>query len=143
MAGYFIGVKFASKENIKVIIQKIKEIPIGTVIPKPKAKSDFLICDWGTRRGKEALIYSIPNHKNPSKPIKKGVNVDEFNLAFNQLMLYGNFNREWFDDKLKKCSNEGGCNFTTIGGIFVLLGLASYSSPASYIKNDGLPKSAA
>jgi len=37
----------------------------------------------------------------------------------------------WFDQYLSKCAAEGGCNFTTIGGIFILLGEAYYAGPGT------------
>ncbi len=109
------------------IIHEIKvKIVSGTVIPKPEAKADFVVKGWGMRRGESALIYQIPNHKNPSKPSEKGVSVSEWHKAYNQLMTGVDFSRAWFNRNMPKCAKEGSCNFTTIGGIFQLLGLADY-----------------
>lgn len=117
-----------------MIIQKIKEIPIGTVIPKPQSKHDFTISHWGIRRSQEALIYNIPNQKNPDKPFKKGVTIEEFKHASEHLVQHGDFTRKWFNKHLEACAYEGGCNFTTIGGIFVLIGIAKYTSTGTYLK---------
>jgi hypothetical protein len=38
----------------------------------------------------------------------------------------------WFDHSMTVCAKEGGCNFTTMGGIFVLLGYAKYSDRGVY-----------
>lgn len=107
--------------------------PIGTVIPKPEARDDFIVVGWGRRRGEQALIYSIPNHKNPAKPYKKGIALSEFRKAYGQLTLTGEFSRSWFNKEMAACAREGGCNFTTIGGLFCLLGYASYQR-AAYVR---------
>jgi len=110
-----------------VIVEQIRqEINSGMVIPKPDAKADFVIKGWGKRRGEDALIYYIPNHRNPNKPYQKGIAVSEWEQAFNELMETGSFSREWFNEHMEPCMKEGTCNFTTIGGIFELLGIARY-----------------
>ena len=117
-----------------MIIDRIKlSILPGMVIPKPNAKADFKVKGWGMRRGQEALIYLIPNHHNQALPYKKGITVAEFNDAYDELMQSGEFNRQWFNSKLSHCANEGGCNFTTIGGIFEILGIASYYKRGVYV----------
>ena len=109
---------------VKLIRDKIEP---GMVIPKPEAKNDFLVKGWGRRRGEKALVYYIPNRINPNKAYEKGISESEFTLAFKQLMENGCFTRGWFKEHMKSCDKEGGCNFTTIGGVFEILGLANYS----------------
>ncbi|MFQ5862326.1 MAG: hypothetical protein ACE5IC_04295 [Candidatus Brocadiales bacterium] len=110
-----------------MIVEQIKnQVYPGTVIPKPEAKANFVVKGWGKRRGENALIYKIPNHKNPNRPYQKGITESEFRQAHRQIINNGNFTREWFDQNLQPCAEEGGCNFTTIGGIFELLGIAYY-----------------
>ena len=117
-----------------MIIERIKnEICPGDVIPKPKAKQDFKVKGWGKRRNKEALIYTIPNHKTPEKPYEKGVNLDEIIFAYEHLLKQGDFTRDWFNKNLSSCAKEGGCNFTTIGGVFELLGLVRYFKRGTYL----------
>ena len=106
-----------------------------TVIPKPKATADFKVKGWGKRRGQEALIYFIPNHLEPGMPHQKGITADEFTAAYNELMGSGNFTRQWFNSKLPECAKEGGCNFTTIGGVFQLLGIAIYADKGTYVRH--------
>lgn len=116
--------------------QKIESLPAGTVIPKPESENDFTIKGVGMRRGEEALVYRIPTN-NPIKYPRgheKGVTFTEFYEAYSVLQETSSFTREWFDENLPECAKEGGCNFTTIGGIFQLLGIASYSEPATYIR---------
>lgn len=106
----------------------------NTVVPKPEAVADFKIKGWGNRRGQEALIYFIPNHKDPGKPYQKGITTTEFTAAYNELIKSGELTRHWFNSKLPACAKEGGCNFTTIGGVFQLLGIASYAGNGSYLR---------
>jgi hypothetical protein len=118
-----------------MIVDKIKaEIQPLMVIPKPKARNYFVVKDWGKRRGENALIYQIPNNKNPKKPYEKGINESEWTLAYNQLTGTGVFTREWFNENLSSCAKEGSCNFTTIGGIFEKLDLTKYTSDGVYKK---------
>ena len=118
-----------------MIVDKIKaSIKPGTIIPKPEAQGKFIVAGWGQRRSEPALIYSIPNHNNPASPYHKGITVSEFEKAYLQLQSSGEFTRSWFNMHLPACAKEGGCNFTTIGGIFELLGIAMYSDRGIYRK---------
>jgi hypothetical protein len=118
-----------------MIVNKVRSfISPGTVIPKPENKGQFVVKGWGERRGEPALIYSIPNHSNSAKPYHKGITVSEFEKAYEVLERSGEFTRAWFNDHLPACAKEGGCNFTTIGGIFQLLGVARYSERGVYVR---------
>lgn len=110
--------------NILALLQE--KAPPGTVIPKPQARADFIVKGWGKRRGEDALIYTIPNHSNPRAPHEKGVTSSEWKQAFGQLIASGDFSHQWFNECMRACAKEGSCNFTTIGGIFELLGYAKY-----------------
>ena len=81
------------------------------------------------------MVYTIPSHseKEP-KPYQKGVTFTEFFRAYTVLQETGEFTRQWFRDNLPECNKEGGCNFTTIGGIFELLGLCEYADRGRYVK---------
>ncbi len=109
-----------------------KSVRPGTVIPKPEANANFVVKAWGTRRGEAALVYFIPNHGNLGKPHQKGVTVSEFERAFGELERSGEFTRAWFNKHLASCATEGACNYTTIGGVFELLGEATYSKRGVY-----------
>jgi hypothetical protein len=78
------------------------------------------------RRGERALFYTIPNHKTPTKPYQKGITTKEWLCAFERLTEFGDFSRSWFEQSMSACAKEGGCNFTTIGGAFELLGYARH-----------------
>lgn len=118
-----------------MIIEQIRRIALpGTVIPKPDAKADFKVKGWGRRRGECALIYFVPNHENPRSPYENGITESEWEQAYQQIIKNGEFSRRWFEQNMEACNDEGGCNFTTIGGIFELLGIAYYERPA-YMRN--------
>ncbi len=109
------------------IIQELKEkILPGTVIPKPLNRAEFYVKRWGVRRNEEALIYTIPNHKDPSKPYEKGVTISEWEKAYAHILGGGCFDRAWFNEHLPLSAKQDPCNFTTIGGIFQLLNLVDY-----------------
>lgn len=119
-----------------VLDEILRVTPKGTVVPKPRARGEYIIKGLGKRRGEKALIYTIPNHKNPQKPYEKGVTVSEIQEAYAQLIASGTFTRQWFEKNLPECNAEGGCNFTTIGGLFVLLGEAAYEGAGTYRQVD-------
>ena len=100
-------------------------------IPKPEAKKPFRIKGMGTRRGEEALIYTIPSHTREN-PYEKGITVSEFEKAYRELQETGSLTRSWFNASLSACGKEGSCNFTTIGGVFQLLGMARYVERGRY-----------
>lgn len=116
------------------ILPKLQRLSPGTVIPKPEAKAEFTVKGWGKRNGETALIYSIPNHSDPQKPYQKGVTAGEWEQAYRRLLTTGEFTREWFNTNMPRCSKEGACNFTTIGGIFSLFDLAAYECRGVYRK---------
>ena len=114
------------------IVSRIRaEIPDGACIPKPKAEP-YKIKGWARRRNEPALVYFIPNLSNPAYPREKGITETEFEKAYNQLCETGEFTRQWFQRSLAKCAADEPCNFTTIGGIFVLLDEAFRSEPGVY-----------
>ena len=110
--------------------------PRGTVIPKPRPRGKYIIKGLGKRRGETALIYTIPNHKNPQKPYEKGVTDSELEQSYARLTASGTLTRQWFVKTLPECNAEGSCNFTTIGGLFVLLGKAAYEGAGTYRRVD-------
>jgi hypothetical protein len=108
-----------------------KIIP-GTVIPKPQTRVEYNVKGWGLRRGERALIYTIPNHKTPTKPHEKGITVSEWVKAFKHLIDAGDLSRFWFNKSMRECAKEGACNFTTIGGVLELLGYAAPNDHGIY-----------
>jgi len=116
-----------------MIIEAIRQHVLpDTEIPKPDAQGRFLVKGWGRRRDESALIYKIPNHNNPSKPYEKGITVSDFESSYRQLKTSGELTRQWFNEHVPDCAYEGTCNFTTVGGIFELLGYAEYLGNGVY-----------
>jgi hypothetical protein len=113
--------------------QRFLTLQPGAEIPKPEADEPFRVSGWGTRRGADALIYEIPNRKG-GRPYKKGVTTEEFFAACHRLRTHGEFTAEWARAHLGACVAEGWCNFTTIGGIMELFGLARYAARGRYEK---------
>jgi hypothetical protein len=108
--------------------------PPGTVIPKPAARRPFRVTGDGVRRGQPALIYSIPNHTDRRSPYQKGVTWQELDRAYAQLLRSGELTTGWFRRHLTACYEEGSCNFTTVGGLFQLLGEAAYERRGVYVR---------
>jgi hypothetical protein len=118
-----------------MIIERIQQVaPPGTVIPKPRAKGDFIVKGVGIRRGERAIIYTIPNHREPNNRYEKGINASELERAFQELIRTGEFTRQWMKEHLSTRLKDGGRNFTSIGGLFVLQGEARYTGPGMYRK---------
>jgi hypothetical protein len=123
-----------------IITRILTEAPPGTVIPKPDARRPFYVKGRGTRRGEPALIYTIPNHRDPRHPYEKGVTANEFEAAYGELLATGELTHRWFNEHLSACAAEGPCNFTTIGGLFQRLGLAEYVPRGVYRRVGGSKK---
>jgi hypothetical protein len=133
LQGYFL--KTQQFGDHKVIVDSIRSrIQLNDIIPKPETQSEFIVKGWGKRRNQDALIYKIPNHSAPLRPYEKGVTQNEFEAAYAEIMASGHITRKWFNANLPACAKEGACNFTTIGGIFVLLGVAQHSKRGQYTR---------
>ena len=120
------------------LIEKVKSFPSGTIIPKPQSENEFTIKGLGRRRNEEALIYKIPTNKPDKYPNghEKGITFKELYSSYITLQETSRFERKWLADTFPKCVQEGPCNFTTIGGIFELLGVAQYDKPGCYRRKE-------
>jgi len=110
--------------KLKIIELIEKNIKRGMLIPKPFSELPCSVKGYGLRRGEKAVIYIIPGRKNPNNTHEKGINFSEFIEAYKHLNILGDLSSDWFELNLPDCKKEGNCNFTTLGGIFELLGLA-------------------
>ena len=116
-----------------MIIQRIKwDIRPGTIIPRPQSAREYRVVGWGQSRGEDALVYSIPTLLSGGKASKKRIKISDFKAAYDVLVKTGEFTYGWFKDNLPDCAKDGSCNFTTIGGIFELLGEAQYGHRGAY-----------
>jgi len=119
------------------IFERIKCVASpGTIIPKPESTGEYRVVKWGKSRGEEALVYSIPARPGTLKPSTKRVTASDFQTAYEVLIKTGEFTKSWFNQNLQACAKDGGCNFTTIGGIFELLGEAFYDDRGVYRKTE-------
>lgn len=115
------------------IIERIRsEIRIGMSIPKPISDRNYQVIGWGKSRGEDALIYSIPSRSHDRKQSTKRLRLYDLKLAYEVLLNTGEFSRQWFNKNLPDCARDGGCNFTSIGGIFEMLGEAEYADRGIY-----------
>ena len=117
------------------VIEEIQRVAgPGRAIPTPEAHGHFIVKGWGRRWGERALVYYVPNRRDPSRPGQKGITESEWARAFGRLSGTGEFTSEWFRVAMPRCSMEGSTNFTAIGGVFELLGAARYSGRGVYRK---------
>ena len=79
-------------------------------------------------------MYSIPTRLSGGKASKKRIKISDFKAAYDVLVKTGEFTYSWFKDNLPDCAKDGSCNFTTIGGIFELLGEAQYADRGVYLR---------
>jgi hypothetical protein len=117
---------------IRKMIIDLASTHAGWNIPKPETKEAFVLKGMGSRRGEEAVIYKIHSHTS-KRPKEKGITISEFEQAYSQLRVTGELSRQWFDEHLPACAKEGGYNFTAIGEVFQLFGLAQYSERDRYV----------
>ncbi len=106
----------------------------GVVIPKSQEKGDFIIKGEGIKRKEKALIYKIPSNSEKQNYYEKGITEKEYKISYQQLLDKSKFTRDWFNKNFSNCAKEGSCNFTTIGGLFILQKYATYSERGIYKK---------
>ena len=103
-----------------------RKVAPRTVIPKPRAM-DHTVEGYGSnRRGEREMRYTMPCSHGGKKRQKKSVTESEFEEAYRAIEGSGIFTMEWFRQNMPSCASDGECNFYTIGGIFVFLGIADH-----------------
>ena len=106
----------------------------GVIIPKPLSKQVYVVVGWGRSRGEEALVYRLPPKPNTKKASTKRIPASVFEEANKELRGTGQITRVWFQRSFPVVDADGDCNFTTLGGVFELLGRAVYARPGVYKK---------
>jgi hypothetical protein len=101
----------------------LKCLPIGTAIPKVESSRKYRIKRWSYRNGEEWLSYTVAN---------KSIRVSWIRECFDELGRTGELRTQWFRDSFYDGKDLGGCNFTTIGGLFVLIGIAQRAGTGLY-----------
>jgi len=118
-----------------MLLSRIKAVAKpGITIPKPYSKGKYIVERWGISREEEALVYSIPKRPATKSQSMKRIRGSDFQAAYKVLNETGLFKSTWFDKYLPQCAKDGRCNFTTIGGIFELIGDAKYIQKGVYKK---------
>jgi len=118
-----------------IIDQLMKVLPIGARIPKPKKDSDYRVHRWGLDNlGKSKLVYSFPSNASPIESHKKTIKEDEIIKSHERLETTGKLTTAWYSGKFPEIYSHSPCNFTTIGGLFVKLGIARYEKAGLYVK---------
>lgn len=116
-----------------MVLKRVKAVTTpGTRIPKPQSTDTYVVVGWGTSRGQEALVYQLPRKPGSKKASQKRIPASVFSQAFDILGRTGKITRPWFQATFPELEADGTCNFTTLGGIFVLLGDVRYAEPGVY-----------
>ena len=120
------------KTGLTIIPRIKKAIRPGAKIPKPLSRHAYVVKRWGMSRGEEALVYELPTRPGTKRASQKRIPSSAFEQAYNVLTTTGELTREWFVNHYPKLDADGSCNFTTLGGVFELLGVAKYERPGIY-----------
>jgi hypothetical protein len=83
------------------------------------------------------LVYHIPPKAGTTRASEKRLTTSAFRAAFEVLTQSGSITRRWFAAAFPELDADGGCNFTTLGGVFVLIGEAHYGGRGVYRKATG------
>jgi len=118
-----------------MILQRIRAAAKpATQIPKPQSTDIYTVVGWGQSRGEKALVYRLPTKSGTKKASEKRITESAFVAGFEVLQKSGELTREWFKRNFPALERDGGCNFTTLGGILELIGEAQYAGPGVYKK---------
>lgn len=122
-----------SKLDPKTICSQIRDaLKKGVRIPKPRSKEAYRFVGWRSSRGEEAFVYEIPERPGSKRPSTKRIPCSAFKEACRTLLENGEITRAWFAEAFPQVNADGSCNFTTLGGIFQILGLAKCVRPGVY-----------
>jgi hypothetical protein len=108
----------------EVAYQALKCLPIGTSIPKVESTRNHQIKDWSFKGTKESFSYTVAS---------KSMRVSWIRGCFEELGKTGELRTAWFRESFYDGEDLGGCNFTTIGGLFILIGIAKRARKGLYV----------
>lgn len=115
------------------IFAQIETIPEGTKIPKPDA-NPYIVNHWGLSqsggfvRKHKAMFYKMSKCNTKLKSIPLPV----FAWACKALVDTGQLSRPEYERKFELLNSSAPCTYTTLGGVFVLLGEAVYEGNGIY-----------
>jgi len=110
------------EEIIEMILNDTNIVVGKTNIPKPQGKPCI-------------ILYINKNNENNFLKYstgKKTISKAEFIGAYRRLLDNKSFTRQWYNENFQKKAATSPCNFTSIGGIFILLGIAKYKIKGCY-----------
>ena len=106
-----------------MVISEIKKLPPNTEVKKPNS----IAYTDGWSENAEGLRYKFGSMRT------KIVRVKLFEMALVELRATSQLTRGWFKTTFPKEQKSAPCNFTTIGGVFELLGLVKYAGSGKYV----------
>ena len=109
---------------------RLKQLKPGAAIPKPRSGRPYRVKGWFVRDGEEWLAYSVAD---------KSIPVEWIRQSFAQLVTTGELRTRWFRSTFYEGRDRGGCNFTTVGGLFCKVNLAEYAGPGLYVRKAEIP----
>ena len=101
----------------------INKLYIGMEIRKPNKITEII------KKSDTSIYYRIGQVNS------KKVDYSELELALNEINTNGYIDSVWFKRELPKVAKSKPCNFTTMGGIFVTLGICDYKRGRYYSNN--------
>jgi hypothetical protein len=108
--------------------RRLKQLPIGTPIPKPVSGRVYRIEGWFVvDDGTEKLRYIVAEKSLPVWWIRE---------SFERLAGAGALRTRWSRDRFYNGSDLGGCDFTTVGGLLTLIGDARYSGRGLFVRRE-------
>jgi hypothetical protein len=116
------------KQHLKWFDNLQPEMPI----PKPDKSKPYVVVGLGTKNGKPALEYMIPPKCPDAKPNKKKILRDEWEHACEHIERDGVYTRQTWAERFPTQASSCPCNFTTIGGLLEVAGLARRNALGSY-----------
>jgi hypothetical protein len=115
-----------------LIDQIVKRIPVGTGIPKPESKRQFTFQGEVRVATERAIAYAIPSSNKENSVGRKKITASQLEKAYRELCSNGEVTKAWWVKNVTESDNEGGCNFTTFGGLLILLGEAERAGRGKY-----------
>jgi len=82
--------------------------------------------------GEYAQVYEIPPRTRRQTPVEKRIPESVFKSAATELRSRGCLTRQWFCDTFPDLAAHDPCTFTTLGGVFELLGEVEYARAGVY-----------
>ena len=119
------GIMYTLQELKDAVVELYKN---NTLIPKPNTSARILKIAVANIHGeeKDSFYYSIGSSSIKAVPF------DTLYAAYQRLTETGTFSRAWYKETFPVEVADCPCNFTTIGGVLVVLGFAEYMKNGVY-----------